>query len=163
MIRFAFSAVPVIAILALAGCSHQQKVDIAAEEATIRSTDGNWLSAATAHDLERTVSFWSDDAVILAPGGPPIRGKQAIHKYVTNAFATPGFSITWKTDQVEISKSGDLAYATGTDSISVTGPHGKPDTVENNSLAIWKKQPDGSWKCIVDVMTPAAAPPAVTP
>lgn len=163
MTRICLFALPAFAILAIAGCSHQQKVDIAAEEAAIRSTDASWLSAATAHDLERTVSFWSDDAVILAPGGPAIRGKQAIHQYVTNAFATPGFSITWKTDQIEISKSGDLAYATGTDSISVTGPHGKPDTVENNSVAIWKKQPDGSWKCIVDVMTPAAAPPAATP
>lgn len=142
----------VMLVLVSSGCS--RRADLAAEEAAIRQADAAWLAAASAHDLERTASFWADDATILAPETPPVVGKDAIRKYVSAAFSTPGFSITWQTDKVVIAASGDLAYATGTDRISATGPDGKPSVVDNNSVAVWRKGPSG-WKCIEDVMTPA--------
>jgi uncharacterized protein (TIGR02246 family) len=153
---FALLATALFAIAAAAGCGAQPKVNLAAEEAAIRATDANWLAASTARDLERVLPFWADDATILPPGAPAITGKAAIRQYVSGAFATPGFSITWKTEKVELSKSGDMAYSSGIDRISVTTPDGKSVTEENRGVAIWKKQPDGSWKCVLDVMSPAA-------
>lgn len=144
----------VFAMIAAAGCSAPRRVDLAAEEAAIRRTDADWLAAATAHDLNRILPFWADDATILAPGTPAIVGKEAIRKYVSEAFATPGFSITWTTDKVVVSQSADLAYSTGIDRISLNGPDGKVLTEENRGTAIWKKQSDGSWRCVVDVMSP---------
>lgn len=137
------------------GCRHHHRVDLAAEEAAIRATDAQWLAAAQDHDLEKILPFWSDDATILAPGSPAVVGKSAIRQYVSGAFATPGFSITWKTDKIEIARSGDIAYSTGSGKISVSTPDGKTATEENRSIAVWKKQPDGSWKCAYDVMSPA--------
>jgi uncharacterized protein (TIGR02246 family) len=145
-----------LAMVASAGCGAQHKLNPSTEEAAIRRTDAGWLAAASAHDLDRILAFWSDDATILAPGTPAIVGKDAIRKYVSSSFATPGFSITWTTEKVEVSQSGDLAYSSGTDRISLNTPDGKPVTEENRSVAIRKKQPDGSWKCVMDVMTPAA-------
>ena len=142
----------------MTSCSTQPRVDLAAEEAAIRAADARWLAASKAHNLEATLPFWSDDATILGPGTPPVVGKDAIRKYVSGAFATPGFSITWTTDKVEVAKAGDVAYSSGTDTISVTGPDGKTVTQNNRAVAIWKKQTDGSWKCVVDVMTPGEAP-----
>lgn len=158
MIRFGLCATAVFAIVAATGCGSQQRVNLAAEEAAIRTTDANWLAAATAHDLERILPFWADDATILPPGAPAITGKAAIRQYISSAFATPGFSITWKTEKIELSSSGDLAYSSGIDRISLTTPDGKSVTEENRGVAIWKKQPDGSWKCILDVMSPAPPP-----
>ena len=146
----------VLAMAANVGCGAHHKANPSTEEAAIRRTDAAWLAAASAHDLERILPFWADDATILAPGTPAIVGKDAIRKYVSSSFAMPGFSITWKTEKVEVSQSGDLAYSSGTDRISLNTPDGKSVTEENRSVAIWKKQPDGSWKCVVDVMTPAA-------
>src|SRR6266436_4618089 len=42
-------------------------------------TDANWLAAATAHDLERVVPFWADNATILPPERPqsPARKRSA--------------------------------------------------------------------------------------
>ncbi len=157
MIKFNFFAIALLGLLFSVGCSGPGRTDVAAEEAAIRRTDADWLSAASAHDLNRVLPFWSDDATILAPGTPPVIGKEAIRKYVSDAFATPGFSITWKTEKVEVSRSGDMAYSTGTDVISVTGPDGKPMTEENHSVAVWKKQSDGFWRCVVDAMSPASA------
>jgi ketosteroid isomerase-like protein len=51
-----------------------------------------------------------------------------------------------------------MAYSSGIDRISVTTPDGKTVTEENRGVAIWRKQPDGSWKCVLDVMSPAAPP-----
>ena len=135
---------PIMLAIVVAGCGTRPTVNLATEEAAIRQTDANWLAASSAHDLERVLPFWSDDATILAPGLPPIVGKEAIRKYVSGAFATPGFSITWKTDKIEISQSGDMAYSSGTDRISMNTRDGKSVTAENIGVAIWKKQPDGS-------------------
>jgi len=158
--NFGLFTIVVLAGVASAGCGAPRRVDLSAEEAAIRSTDAEWLAAAAAHDLNRILPFWADDATILAPGTPAVVGKEAIRKYVSGAFATPGFSIRWTTDKVEVSQSGDMAYSSGTDLISLTGADGKALTQENRGVAIWKKQPDGSWKCILDVMSPAAAPNA---
>jgi uncharacterized protein (TIGR02246 family) len=144
-----------LAIAVASGCGDSGRVNIADEEAAIRKTDADWLAAAQSRDLKRVLPFWSDDATILAPDGPPIKGKDAIRKYVSDAFATPGFSITWKTQKIEVSQSGDMAYSTGTDEISVNGTDGKSITQINRSVAVWMKQADGSWKCVVDSMTPA--------
>ena len=135
----------------------QRKVDLSAEEAAIRRTDADWLAAASARDLNRVLPFWADDATIVTPGMPPIVGKDAIRKYVSGAFATPGFSITWKTEKVEVSQSGDLAYSTGTDRISLNTPDGKSVTEENRGVAIWKKQVDGSWRVVLDMGSPSAS------
>ncbi len=121
--------------LITAGCVRQRKVDLSAEEAAIRRTDADWLAAASARDLNRVLPFWADDATIVTPGMPPIVGKDAIRKYVSGAFATPGFSITWKTEKVEVSQSGDLAYSTGIDRISLNTPDGKAVTEENRGVA----------------------------
>jgi uncharacterized protein (TIGR02246 family) len=148
-----------IVVLALitAGCGGQRKVDLSAEEAAIRRTDADWLAAASARDLNRVLPFWADDATIVSPGMPPIVGKDAIRKYVSGAFATPGFSITWKTEKVEVSQSGDLAYSTGTDRISLNTPDGKSVTEENRGVAIWKKQVDGSWRVVLDMGSPSTS------
>lgn len=156
MTRFGRFRMIALAIIAAAGCSAQRKVDLSAEKEAIRRTDADWLAASAAHDLDRVLPFWADDATILPPGRPAVVGKEAIRKYVSGAFAIPGFSITWKTDKIEVSQSGDLAYSTGIDRISLNTPDGKSLTQENRGVAVWKKQPDGSWKCVLDVMSPAA-------
>lgn len=157
MTKFGLFTMIVLALATAAGCGAQHKVNLPGEEAAIRRTDADWLAAASAHNLERILPFWADDATILVPGTPAVVGREAIRKYVSGAFATPGFSITWKTEKVEVSQSGDLAYSSGTDRISLNTPDGKSVTEENRGVAIWKKQPDGSWKCVLDVMSPAPA------
>ena len=146
-----------LAIAIAGGCGGSHRVNLSDEEAAIRRTDADWLAAAASRDLNRVLPFWADDATILAPGQPPIVGKQAIREYVSESFATPGFSITWKTAKVEVSQSGDLAYSTGTDRISLNGPDGKSLTQEGRGVTVWKKQTGGSWRCVLDVMSPAEA------
>jgi uncharacterized protein (TIGR02246 family) len=144
-------------LAALAGCTSTSTVkpDLPRAEAAIRATDARWLAAARAHDLEQTVTYWTDDVYMMPPGGPPIVGKEALRRYVAGAFATPGFSITWVTDRVWVAESGDLAYATGTDTIRLTSSDGRPIEERNKAVAVWRREPDGSWKCAVDIWNSA--------
>jgi uncharacterized protein (TIGR02246 family) len=135
-------------------------VDLAKEEAAIRETDAQWLASAKSRDVEKAVSFWSDDAIILQPDTPPIVGRDAIRKYVSEAFASPDFSITFVTDTVTVAASGDMAYETGRDTMTFRPPGGKRMTINNRGVVVWRKQTDGKWKAAVDIWNAAPAAPA---
>jgi uncharacterized protein (TIGR02246 family) len=149
--RCLYAIVSLLAVLA--GCRSQPAPapDPVREDAAIRATDARWLAAAQARDLERTVSYWTDDVYLMPPGGPPILGKEALRRYVGGAFAIPDFSITWVTDRIWVAKSGEVAYAVGTDIIRLTTPEGRAVIEHNKAVAVWRKEPDGSWKCAVDI------------
>ena len=154
--RYLLATIPLL-LAAFSACTGTPAVkpDLPREEAAIRATDARWLAAAQAHDLEQTVSYWTDDVYMMPPGGPAMIGKEALRRYVSGAFAIPGFSISWVTDRIWVAKSGDLAYAVGTDTIRLTSPDGKPVEEHNKAVAVWRKEPDGSWKCAVDIWNAA--------
>jgi ketosteroid isomerase-like protein len=100
--------------------------DLDKERAAILEIDKQWASAAAeGRDVERIISFWSDDAKIFAPGMSLIEGKTAIRQFVQNGLATPGFSIRWNTIEVVVSRDGSMAYATGTNRTTLNDPQGK--------------------------------------
>lgn len=88
--------------------------------------------------------FLHDDAVTVGPYGPVI-GKAELRKQKPAATW-----LSWKVTFTDISSGGDLGYnigpwqffATRTDSLPVARGH---------FHSIWKKQPDGEWKVMVDV------------
>jgi ketosteroid isomerase-like protein len=97
------------------------------------------------------VSFWADDAIVFPPGSPAVAGKSAIREFVAKGFQTPGFSISWKTTTVAVSRSGDIAYRTGTNRVTFSAPDGKQVTVEGKAVAVWRREKDGAWKCVIDI------------
>jgi uncharacterized protein (TIGR02246 family) len=118
--------------------------------AEILRLDAEWSEVAATRDVERILSYWSDDASLLPPGSPPLVGKAAIRDYVRSSFEMPGFRISWKTVEVRVSGSGDLAYGVGTNRVSFAGPDGTPVVLEGNAVTVWRKDPAG-WKCVIDI------------
>jgi uncharacterized protein (TIGR02246 family) len=131
------------------------RVDLAAEAAAIRATDQAWLDAAEARDVTRIVSYWSEDAVLMPPGRPPLVGRDAIREFVQEALATPGFSIRWQPGEPQVAASGDMAFSTGTNEVRYTDADGNEVVERNKGVVIWRKQADGSWKCAVDIWNAA--------
>lgn len=146
-------------VLAVSGCAPQ--VDVAAEEDAIRDlTDVEWMEAGQAKDIERWVSFHTDDASLLPPNAPIVTGKEAIRAVVSNLISTPGWAASWQTTKIEVSRSGDLAYSYGPQETTVNDAEGNPVSDQQKWVAVWKKQPDGSWKCAVLILNsdgPAAS------
>ena len=134
-------------------------MNVAEVESIIRATDAQWLATVKARDAEKAASFWSDDASIFPPNAAPVIGKQAIRSYVAGAFASPDFSIDWKTDKVVVAASGEMAYSTGSDVFTFRTPDHKLVTEHTTASWFWKKQANGSWKAAIESGTLTRRPP----
>lgn len=143
-------------------CQTQTAADTrAADEATLKNLDAEWSKAAGAKDLDKTASYYSDDALVLPPNLPVLQGREQARNMWKGMFSVPGFGGGWKATKVEVARSGDLAYIAGTYELSESDPSGRPATDKGKYMEVWKKQPDGSWKCVADMFNsdlPSAAP-----
>ena len=142
------------AFIALSGCE-REKVDTKAEGEKLMLASREWSKAAEARDVEKTLTYWSEDATVLSAGQPELIGKQAIRGMVEDAFKDPNFSISWEPTSVEISESGDMGYLIESSKITMKDSTGTEMVQNFKTVTIWKKQEDGSWKNVVDVMSPS--------
>jgi len=116
--------------------------DINAIEKALRDLDAQWSAAAAAKDLDKTVSFYSEDAIVMAPNAPADTTKHAIRKG-WKALLDRVSDMSWKTTRVEIAKSGDLAVLTGT--YKTTLKDGSKDV--GKYCEVWERKANGEWKC----------------
>jgi len=139
------------------GQSEQQQEILqarAADEAAIRAASAAWSQAAAAKDLDKAVSFYADDAMILPEKAPALKGNENIRKNWAPLLALPGPGLSWQTSSLDVARSGELAYETGTYNFVTTDNEGKSTDNKGKYLVIWKKQSDGSWKVAVDTDNP---------
>lgn len=135
--------------------------DAAAESEKLLARDAEWSRLASAgDDVEKTVSYWTDDALVVPQGQPTVEGKAAIREFVTRSFETPGFSIRWKSEKPVFSPDGKLAYMRSTNTTTVTGPDGATLTFPGRGLTIWRLEADGQWRCVVDIWNDRPRAPA---
>jgi uncharacterized protein (TIGR02246 family) len=135
--------------------------DNTAIEQALRDLDAQWSAAAAAKDLDKTVSFYSDDAIVMPPNASAATTKEAIRSAWKEMLTTPGAAISWQATKVEVAKSGDLAYVSGTYEETTTDASGKPVKDRGKYVEIFKKQADGTWKVVADIWNsdlPASAP-----
>ena len=130
-----------------------------ANEQAVRQADAQWSKAAQAHDLDGTVSYYADDAVLLPPNAPIAADKQSIRESWA-AMLGPILSISWQITRIDVARSGDLAYLVGTYSITVKDAHGNPSTDRGKLIEVWKKQADGHWKAVADTYNSDLPSPA---
>ena len=145
---------------ALAAVAVSLAGDTKAEQA-LRDADAAWSKAAESKDLDKTVSYYSADAIVLPPNAPIATTKEAIKKIWQDMLATPGFVITWKATKVEVAKSGDLGFVSGTYELTMNDASEKPVTDKGKYVEVWEKKADGKWKCGTDTWNsdlPASAP-----
>ncbi len=137
-------------LVLISGCNSQTPIDSrAANEAVIRDLDAQWSKTAAAHDLNGTLSYYSDDAVLLPPNAPVANTKDAT-RAIWAELTAPSVAISWQASKVEVAKSGDLAYSIGSYTLAMQDPQGKLISDKGKFMEVWKKQPDGKWKAVAD-------------
>jgi ketosteroid isomerase-like protein len=115
-------------------------------EQALREADAAWSKAAGSKDLDKTVSYYSVDATVLPPNAAAATTKEAIKKIWQDMLASPGVAISWKATKVEVAKSGDLGFVSGTYEFNMNDANGKPVTDKGKYVEVWEKQADGKWK-----------------
>jgi len=145
-----------IAATLAAGCSHTQPlapelVDMrkVAEDA-INATSEEFAKAVDAKDVDKIVSYYTDDAVLFAPSGPAAVGKDALRKAWQGFLAGPASKIDVSGTVIDVAASADLAFERGSFTNTITDAKGKTTAVTGKLVDIWKKQADGSWKIAAD-------------
>jgi ketosteroid isomerase-like protein len=159
------ATVALAAAATLTGCaaSHAKKPSTAADEAAITEFNKVYLKAINDGDSATLASLTTAEHIMIAPGRPPIVGKEA--NDAANARAAQMFKIeeTWAPQETFI--SGDLAYQRGTFTVAATPKAGGATrNTRGTFLRIYKRQPDGAWRMVRDMFNseqPAA--PAGTP
>ena len=155
-----------IAAVALAACTQQPAPAAsappdtrAADEAALRSLIKDWSAAAQAKDAVKFVGVYADDAVVMMANAPDIRGIAAIREGIPAMMQDPAFALSFEPANVVVARSGDLAYETGSYSMTMTGPDKKPATEKGQYVVVWRKDANGQWKVVVDA--PISDPPDV--
>jgi uncharacterized protein (TIGR02246 family) len=136
----------------------------AADQKALKDGEVAWASDWAAKDLDKIVSHYADDADVLNPDTPIMKGKDAIRTGIGGLLTDKGLSLSFTTVSAQVSKGGDLGYTEGTYSMTMTNPKSKKVVTEKGKyVTVYKKQADGSWKAIEDINNAdaPAAPVAV--
>jgi len=151
-----------MALAMLAGCNSTPPapaVDLVAEQAKIHDLEASWAKEAAAKDLEKSVGHYADDAVLIMPGAPAFKGKDAIRTAWKGMLDDPNLKIDFSADRVEISASGDMASTKGSYTLTLTNPKTKKPVDDKGSyVTVYKKQADGGWKAVEDITASEIAP-----
>jgi ketosteroid isomerase-like protein len=120
-------------------------------ERILRDLDAQWSKAAAARDLERTVAFYSDDAIVLPPNATSAATKENVRNVWKDLLGTPGLVINWKPSRVKLGRNGAMAWVSGTYELTMNDATGKSMNDRGKYLEVWEKQADGNWKCAADM------------
>ena len=140
----------VLMLIAVLGSIPALAKDTSSNENAIRALDAAWSQAAGAKDLDKTVSFYADDASMLPANAPIASGRDAIHTAWSQLMALPGFSLSFAPSKIVIAKAGDMAYEIGTYHLTLNDAQGKPATSVGKYVVNWQKR-GGQWKVVADI------------
>ena len=104
-------------------------------------------------EIAKLDSVYTENAAILPPDGPIIRGRENIKQFWSNVILGSGLSAAPLTT-VEAEILGDTAYEVGTAELTFSGAGGSSQ-VSVKYIVIWKQEADGSWKWHRDIWNPS--------
>jgi len=132
-------------------------------EQLLRDLDAQLAKAAAAKDVEQMIAYYSDDAIVLPPNATSAATKDAGRNVWRDMFASPGLVIGWQPTRVQVAKSGEMGWVSGTYELTMNDASGKPINDRGKYLEVWEKQTDGNWKCAADMWNSDLAASASAP
>jgi ketosteroid isomerase-like protein len=101
--------------------------------------------------------WFAEDGVVLGNGQAPLVGRVAIARSTT--WSPKNYQLTWTPIDAVMGPSGDIGYTWSHFEGHSKDANGNPVTTSGRFITIWRKQPDGNWKVVLDAGSnePAAA------
>ena len=144
--------------MALSACA-PPPFDAVGEGRKLAARDADFANVSRdGKDIEKILSYWTEDARVILSGQPVYDGKAAIRSFVTAALKSPGFKIHWVSESPVFSADGSLAWLSSVVETSVADEKGVVTTSKARSLTVWRKDPDGEYRCVMDIASDS--PPA---
>jgi len=125
-----------------------------ADVQAIKDTEVAWAKASAAKDADKFVSFYADDGSLLLQDMPIATGKDAIGKLTKGMMGDPNFALDFQGTRWDVAKSGEFGFAQGTYTMTMTNPKTKKGATDKGKyLTVFKKQSDGTWKAVEDMVS----------
>jgi uncharacterized protein (TIGR02246 family) len=139
-------------LLLFAACS--QKVNDSADVKAIETLVQDYAKGYNSKDAKAISSTMADDVAFALANNPAVVGKEAVQKLLEGALAQYEQSdIELGCTTTDIQIRGDIGVAHGTYTFKGTHKTGllAPIKDTGNWTGVYKRQGDGSWKCISDI------------
>jgi len=119
--------------------------------AAVRQADLARCAAMAARDLDRFSSLLSEDVAFFPDEMPVASGRAAVRELLAPFFDPKGPAMRCEPKTAHVSRSGDLAYVTGT--YDVTGPEAErsPTRGHGKYVTLWRRQRGGAWKLVLAI------------
>jgi len=100
-------------------------------------------------NLDAALELYEQDAIFVVSSDEVVSGHAAIRRVLQNMIAA---NATGKLDSITAvpSSDGTVAFTRAKGSSTGPGPDGKLVTTHFHSIEIVRKQPDGTWRIIID-------------
>jgi uncharacterized protein (TIGR02246 family) len=135
-----------------------------ADVKAIQANETQWVQDWQAKDSSKIMAHYADDAVLIVPASPAVTGKDAISKSLAGMLADPALSLKFQAAKTDVAKSGDLAYTQGSYTLTMTDPQSKQVINDHgNYVTTYRKEADGTWKAVTDIVSSDVPPPAPAP
>jgi len=105
--------------------------------------ESDFVAAYNAHDAAKVASFYADDAALMGPNAPMVKGRSSIEKYYQEQFGRGAVHLRIK--PLESLVRGDRAFEAGT-ATATLGPFSD----EGKYLLIYKRV-GREWKIAYDI------------
>ncbi|MEP7065112.1 MAG: SgcJ/EcaC family oxidoreductase [Gemmatimonadota bacterium] len=116
------------------------------DERAIRAVVETWFAATRSGDLDTVLNLMTDDVVFMVPGQQPF-GKEA---FAAASKGMANVAINGTSEIVELQVLGNWAYVRNRIEMTMTPPGGAMVRRAGYTLAIFRKEQNGSWRLARD-------------
>lgn len=136
-----------VMVLALGGCSGQDasnQAEVSAGKIELGQMNRDFAAALNAKDAKAAAALYTEDAVLIPPGEPLVRGREAIEEYWRGAIESGGVRDV-SVETMDALSSGSLGYETGSFVLTANGPDGEAVIDRGRYIELLRREPDGRW------------------
>lgn len=131
--------------------SQRQPVDF---KSAIQKVIADFEAASKQRDAAKIASCYTEDATLLPPGSPAVKGRSHIQAFWQSLLEAGASDAKLRTVSVE--SSGELAYEVGAYDAILPSAGGGTEKSSGKYLVVWRRQQDGSIKMVADMFSPNA-------
>lgn len=107
------------------------------------------FSDASAANIAKAFAAYAEPTAAKTDGSVYIFGRDAIEAFFAGQKPPPGFTgFQWRPEHGSVARSGDLGFTTGP--VTRRGELQSGAGQTGRYFTIWRRQPDGTWRYVVD-------------
>jgi ketosteroid isomerase-like protein len=115
---------------------------------SLQAAEKSFFEAFNANDIDAVIAHYESGGAFVEQNGELIRGADAIRQTLAGFFAMKP-KLT-KRGEGRTLENGDLAIRMQSWKLQGTAPDGSPVEMEGAGFDVVRRQPDGSWKMVID-------------